>query len=179
MAQVLTLARPYARAAFSVARADQQMASWSAYLAFAAQVALDPHIIALHGDPRVTPGQMQALHLPPDAASGGAFARFLEVLAVGGRLNLLPFIRDEFDALLRDAEATLEVSVTSAQALDEAAQACLSESLARRYGRHIRLNLRQDQALIAGVILEVGGEVIDGSMRGRLQRLAGALAHGN
>ena len=94
-------------------------------------------------------------------------------------MDLLPFIRDEFDALLRDAEATLEVSVTSAQALDEAAQARLNEALARRYGRRIQLNLRQDPALIAGVMLEVEGEVIDGSMRGRLQRLAGALAHGN
>ena len=179
MAQALTLARPYARAAFAAAHADQQLASWSACLAFAAQVALDTQIIALHGDPRVTPGQLQALHLPPDAASGGAFARFLVVLAETGRLNLLPFIRDEFDALLRDAEATLEVSVTSAQALDEAAQAHLNEALARRYGRRIQLNLRQDPALIAGVMLEVEGEVIDGSMRGRLQRLAGALAHGN
>ncbi|MHB1992851.1 F0F1 ATP synthase subunit delta [Metallibacterium scheffleri] len=51
--------------------------------------------------------------------------------------------------------------------------------MARRYGRRIQLNLRQDPALIAGVMLEVEGEVIDGSMRGRLQRLAGALAHGN
>jgi F-type H+-transporting ATPase subunit delta len=94
-------------------------------------------------------------------------------------MDLLPFIRDEFDALLRDAEATLEVGVTSAQALDEAAQARLNEALARRYGRRIQLNLHQDPALVAGIVLEVEGEVIDGSMRGRLQRLAGALAHGN
>ncbi len=179
MAQALTLARPYARAAFGAARAEQQTASWAACLAFAAQVALDPQIVALHGDPRVTPGQMQALHLPPDAASGGAFARFLEVLAVAGRLRLLPYIRDEFDALLRESESTLEVNVTSAQALDEAAQARLGEALARRYGRRIQLSLRQDPALLAGVVLEVAGEVIDGSVRGRLQRLAGALTHGD
>lgn len=176
MAQAETLARPYARAAFGAARDENQMASWSACLAFAALVSQDPQMRALQGDPRVTPGQLQLLHLPPDAAAGGPFAKYLEVLAEAGRLQLLPLIRDEYEALRRAAEATLEVNVTSAQPLDEAAQARLTEALARRYGRHVQLKLRHDPALVAGVVLEAEGEVIDGSARGRLERLAGALA---
>ncbi len=177
MAQVQSLARPYARAAFAVAHDVQETVAWSGYLAFAATATQDPQLRALLGDPRVTPGQLVMLHMPPDAASGGEFARFLELLADAGRLSLLPAIREEFESLWRAEQGALEVRVVTAQPLDEAAQARLSEALSRRYASRIQLSIHQDPSLVAGILIEANGEVIDGSVRGRLDRLSGVLTH--
>ncbi len=177
MAQAETLARPYSRAAFAAARDEHALPQWSVALGFAALAGADARVQALLGDPRVSPGQLVLLHLPPDASSGGSFARFLEILAAAGRLPLLPVIMAQYEALRRAAEATLEVRVSSAQPLDEAAQARLAESLQRRYARRIELKLALDPQLLAGVLLEAEGEVIDGSLRGRIERLGSAITH--
>jgi len=90
MAQAITLARPYARAAFEVAQAAGAMDAWLQALAFAAAVAADPRVGGLGADPRVLPAQLVALHLPPGVAQEAPFARFLGELAEQGRMALLP-----------------------------------------------------------------------------------------
>ena len=177
MAQALTLARPYARAAFAAARAAGQTAEWSRGFAFAAAAAADPQVLALSGDPRVTPGELAELHRAPDAASDGAFARFLRVLADARRLDLLVEVAALYEDLKREADATLRVTVTSAMALDAGELERLRAALKRRFSREIEMTTRHDPALLGGVIVDAGDEVIDGSARGRLERLAGALLH--
>jgi F-type H+-transporting ATPase subunit delta len=176
MAQALTLARPYARAAYELAHASGALAAWSQSFAFAAEVVADPRVAALVGDPRVQPAQLVALHLPADMSGDSAFAQFLGALAEQRRLNLLPEVAALYEEYRRESESQLLVKVTSAMALDAGQTEQLKGSLARRFKREIELETMVDAALLGGVIIDTGSEVIDGSARGRLQRLSSALA---
>ncbi|MDO1528843.1 F0F1 ATP synthase subunit delta [Fulvimonas sp. R45] len=176
MAQSITLARPYARAAFEAARDGGALAAWSQALAFAAAVAKDPRVAVLGNDPRVLPAQLVALHLPEGMTADAPFARFLGELAEHRRMALLPEVAGLYEQYRRESESQLLVKVTSAMALDAAQAEQLKASLKRRFKREIELQTAVDPALLAGVVIDTGSEVIDGSARGRLQRLAGALS---
>ncbi len=175
MAEALTLARPYARAAFSLARQGEQLEAWSRWLGFAAQVAQEPSVLRLNGDPRFGITQAVALYLPPDCEGESLFARFLGVLAEVTRLPLLAVIQLEFEQLKRIAEGSIEVCVSTAKPLSAEIQQRLCTALGHRYGRRVELHLSEDPDLIGGVRIEANGEVIDASAQGRLQRLAHAL----
>jgi F-type H+-transporting ATPase subunit delta len=175
MAQAITLARPYARAAFEVAHATSLLDVWSQGLAFAAAVAVDPRVAALANDPRVLPTQLAALHLPNGMAADAPLAQFLGEMAEQGRLILLPEVAELFEALKRESESQLLVKVTSAMALDAEQAEQLKTSLKRRFKRDIELETEVDASLLAGVVIDTGSEVIDGSARGRLERMASAL----
>jgi F-type H+-transporting ATPase subunit delta len=177
MAQAITLARPYARAAFEVAHAAGTLDAWSQALAFAAAVAKDPRVAGLGNDPRVQPAQLVALHLPAGLAADAPFGRFLAEMAEQRRLGLLPEAAELYEALKRESESQLLVKVTSAMTLDAAQAEQLKASLKRRFKREIELETSVDPSLLAGVVIDTGTEVIDGSARGRLAQLAGALAH--
>lgn len=177
MAQAITLARPYARAAFEVAHGAGSMDAWSQSLAFAAVVAVDARVAALGNDPRVTPAQLVALHLPAGTAADAPFGQFLAELAEQRRMALLPEVAHLYEALKRESESQLLVKVTSAMSLDAAQAEQLKASLKRRFKREIELETEVDASLLAGVVIDTGTEVIDGSARGRLAQLAGALTH--
>ena len=175
MAQAITLARPYARAAFEVAHAAGTLDSWSQSLAFAAAVARDALVAGLGTDPRVLPAQLVALHLPAGVAADAPFGRFLAEVAEQRRMALLPEVAELFEAFKRESESQLLVKVTSAMALDAAQAEQLKVSLKRRFKREIELETQVDASLLAGAVIDTGSEVIDGSARGRLAKLAGAL----
>lgn len=177
MSEALTLARPYARAAFEVAREQQALTAWSSALAFAAAVAGDAAVTAMRNDPRVEDAVLVGMHLPADMPADGEFARLLAQMAEHGRLALLPQVAELFDAFKREAEAVLKATVTSAQALDATQVDKLKAALKQRYRRDIELDTAVDAGLLGGAIIDVGGEVIDGSARGRLTQLASMLAH--
>ncbi|HET6431831.1 F0F1 ATP synthase subunit delta [Dyella sp.] len=177
MAQAITLARPYARAGFELAHAAGTLAEWSGALAFAAAVAADPQVAGFGNDPRVQPAQLVALHLPQGMAADAPFAQFLTELAEQRRMALLPEIAALFEDYKREAESQLLVKVTSALALDASQTEQLKASLKRRFKREIELETQVDASLLGGVVIDTGHEVIDGSARGRLERLASALAH--
>jgi F-type H+-transporting ATPase subunit delta len=177
MAQAITLARPYARAAFELAHAAGSLGAWSQALAFAAQVAKDPRVAGFGNDPRVQPAQMVALHLPQGMAADAPFAQFLGELAEHRRIELLPEVADLFEQYKRESESQLLVKVTSAFALDAAQAEQLKASLKRRFKREIELETSVDASLLGGVVIDTGSEVIDGSARGRLARLSSALTH--
>ena len=177
MAQAITLARPYARAAFELARASGALSAWSQALAFAAVVAKDPRVAGLGNDPRVLPAQLVALHLPAGVAADAPFAQFLAEMAEQRRMALLPEVAELYEAFKRESESQLLVKVTSAMALDVAQAEQLKVSLKRRFKREIELETQVDASLLAGVVIDTGAEVIDGSARGRLAKLATALSH--
>ena len=177
MAQAITLARPYARAAFEVAHAAATLQAWSQALAFAAAVAKDSRVAGLGNDPRVLPAQLVALHLPAGVAVDSPFGHFLAEMAEQRRLALLPEVAELFEAFKRESESQLLVKVTSAMALDAVQAEQLKASLKRRFKREIELETRVDASLLAGVVIDTGSEVIDGSARGRLVKLASTLAH--
>ncbi|AGG90836.1 F0F1 ATP synthase subunit delta [Rhodanobacter denitrificans] len=177
MAQAITLARPYARAAFEVAHTAGTLDAWSQALAFAAAVAKDPRVAGLGNDPRVLPTQLVALHLPAGVAADSPFGHFLTEMAEQRRLALLPETAELFEAFKRESESQLLVKVTSAMALDAAQAEQLKASLKRRFKREIELETQVDASLLAGVVIDTGSEVIDGSARGRLAQMASALSH--
>lgn len=173
----LTLARPYARAAFELARDAGALADWSRWLAFGSAVAATEQMAELRTDPRVESAQLVALHLPEGCAAGDTFGRFVAELTRHRRLGLLPEITALFDALKREAESVLKVKVTSAMAMDDAQAEQLKAALKRRFQRDIDIDAVVDPALLGGVIIDTGEMVIDGSARGRLAQLATALTH--
>lgn len=177
MSEALTLARPYARAAFEIARDEQALDAWSAALGFAAAVAMDPGVAAMRNDPRIEPAVLVSMHLPVDAVADGPFANLLAQMTENDRLALLPEVVELFDTFKRDVEAVLKVTVTSAKALQADEIEKLKAALHKRYQRSIEMETVIDADLIGGAIIDAGAQVIDGSARGRLTQLASTLAH--
>ena len=176
MADRTTIARPYARAAFAEARGGGNLAAWSAALATAAEVVRDGRVHALLGDPHVTPEQLTSLVADLAGPGFGEHGRnFVATLAQNGRLEFLPEIAALFDELRDEAEGMADVTVASAVALDQGQQQALSAALSRRLKRTIRLHCRIDPGLIGGAVVRAGDLVIDGSLRGRLARIAHEL----
>ncbi len=176
MSQALTLARPYARAAFALAQEGGRLPQWSQMIGFAAQASAVPAAHdALH-HPLAKADALVDLLLPP-GDSDPNFRQFLVVLADNRRLPLLPEISGLFDQLRADAERVVKAVVTSAQPLDEAALAKLRESLRKRFGREVQVTTAVDAALIGGAVIDTGDIVIDGSLRTKLARLGAALAN--
>lgn len=175
MSQALTLARPYARAAFALARDAGALPAWSAALAFAARVAADPQVAALLGNPRLTRDDAVSL-LGPEAANE-TVSTFLGLLFDNGRLPLLPEIAGLYDELRFDAERVVRAKVTSAVALPAAELDTIKAALRRRFGREVEVETAVDERLIGGAVIDAGDVVIDGSLKGKLDRLQSALAH--
>jgi F-type H+-transporting ATPase subunit delta len=173
MADRLTIARPYARAAFEEARKNGGLAPWSDALQAAALVVRDPRVATLLDNPRVTPQELAQLVDDIAAAPlGEQGANFVRTLADNHRLGYLPEIAELFDTFKDDAEGVADVTVTSAAALDQAQRDKIAAALARRLKRKVRLHCETDPTLIGGAILRSGDLVIDGSLRTRLERIA-------
>ncbi len=170
-----TIARPYARAAFAVARDDGKAAEWSQALAFAARVAADPQVEVLLGHPALTSQDAVAL-LAPEGASD-KFAGFIAQLADNDRLAVLPEIAGMFEQLRAEDEQVVLATITSATELPQAEVEQLREALKRRFGREVQVETAVDESLIGGAVISAGDVVIDGSLRGKLGRLQSALAH--
>ncbi|MDH5835158.1 F0F1 ATP synthase subunit delta [Luteimonas kalidii] len=175
MSQALTLARPYARAAFMLAKETGAFADWSQALGFAARVAVDPQASVLLGHPALTREQAVEL-LSPDGASAG-FRDYLALLADNRRLALLPEIAALYEELRAEAEQVVKAKVTSAATLPAAELDTIKAALRKRFGREVELETAVDEALIGGAVIAAGDVVIDGSLRGKLARMQAALAH--
>ena len=174
MSQALTLARPYARAAFAIARDGGKLSGWSDALGFAARVAADPRVAALLGHPRLGRDDAVALLAPDDADA--TFADFLGLLFDNRRLALLPEIAGLYDELRLESERVVKAKVTSATALPAAELESIKAALKKRFGREVEVEAAVDAALIGGAVIDAGDVVIDGSLKGKLERLQTVLA---
>ena len=175
MTQPLTIARPYARAAFEFAKAHAAQAEWAGKLAYAAEASADPRVRALFGDPRVEPRALVSLFQREGNTDDTSFGHFLEILADNHRLRELPEIAALFEQMKREAEHVLKVRVRSAVPLDDAQAGRLVEALKRRYQSDIELERTVDPAVLGGAMIDVGETVIDGSLKSRLAKLETAL----
>jgi len=174
VSQALTLARPYARAAFSLARDASDYAAWSDALGFAARIAADPQVAALLGNPKLTNADAVTLLSPDDA--GEHFGNFLALLADNRRLALLPEIAGLYEELRAEAERVVKARVTSATELPAGELDTIKAALKKRFGREVEIETAVDESLIGGALIDAGDMVIDGSLRGKLSRLQSALA---
>jgi F-type H+-transporting ATPase subunit delta len=173
MADKLTVARPYARAAFAEARGEDRLAPWSQALKVAAQVVKDPRVEGLLDNPRVTASELAELVIGIAGADLGKHGEnFVRTLAANRRLAYLPEISAQFEVLKDAAQGVADVTVTSAAALDAAEQKKLAAALEKRLKRKVRLHTEVDPGLIGGAIVRAGDLVIDGSLSTRLERIA-------
>jgi F-type H+-transporting ATPase subunit delta len=181
-----TVARPYAQAAFEIAREANQLADWSKFLQLAALIVTEPQVNRLLFTPGAKLGELAAtiadicreqLGGPAPLRDGerSTGANFLRVLVANGRLGVLPDIAARFEVLKSQAENVLDVTLASAVLISEEQQARIVASLQKRFGRQIRLQVNIDSNLIGGARLQVGDRVIDGSVRTGLDKLTTAL----
>jgi F-type H+-transporting ATPase subunit delta len=176
MAEIATIARPYANAVFELAKRKRALDGWSRELTVLAAVAAEPSIKEVIDSPAATSVQ-KANSIA--GVCGDALSRegkqLLQVLAGNRRLHLLAEIGTQYEELRAQEQATLEVEVVSAYALDDAEQTRIIEALTRRFEREIVLTSRVDESLLGGAIIRAGDTVIDGSVRGKLEKLSETL----
>jgi F-type H+-transporting ATPase subunit delta len=176
MAERTTTARPYAKAIFALARQNDRLAETSAGLLRAAEAVIDPRVHALLGSPHVTPPQLAEL---VSGIAGVALddngRNFISLLAQNRRLGFLPEIAALYEQMKSEVENAMDVEVISATALDADQQSRYAAALRKKLGRSVRLHTKVDGSLLGGAVLKAGDLVIDGSIKGRLERLATEL----
>jgi len=176
MAELSTLARPYAKAAFEYAVDNNQLAPWYEQLATAAAVGADEGMAAVLKNPSLTAAQ-QAGKLGDvcgDALSA-ELRNFIAILAANKRLALLPEIYALFSEYKANREKTVDVEVISAFDLADSARNRLAEVLGNKLERQVEVRTSTDSNLLGGVLIRAGDLVIDGSVRGKLDKLAEAM----
>jgi F-type H+-transporting ATPase subunit delta len=176
MAEKTTIARPYAKAVFALARADQRLGDWLDALAIAATVVTDARVAALLGNPKVKTTELADLVLEFAGPRLNEHGRdFIKVLAANRRLGYLPEITAIFAHMKAEAEHAVDVDVTSAVTLSAQQQQNIGAALEKRLARNVRLHCKVDATLVGGAVLRADDLVIDGSLKGRLDRLAAEL----
>lgn len=172
MAELSTLARPYAKAVFELARDTSRFGDWSNVLRGLADAVSDPTVAAAIGHPAVGKGQLsQALIDALGSQIGAEGANLLRLLIDNGRLKLAPAIAAEYEALRAEAEATIDVEITTASPAAPEQLAALVDAIARRLARKLNVTTKVDESLIGGAVIRAGDLVIDGSSVGELERL--------
>ncbi len=176
MAELTTLARPYAKAAFEYAIEAKQLAEWSELLGFAAQVVSDEAMQQLLTSPHFTKKDQQdaVLKVCEDKIDPKGI-NFIKLLAQNGRLLALPEIEVLFNFLRSEFEKTIEAQITSATELNEQQITQLKEKLAAKLGRQVEVGVEVDANLLGGLIIQAEDLVIDGSVRGKLTKLSDTL----
>ena len=176
MAEPSTVARPYAEAAFRLAAEGNALGKWSEMLRALAQVGQDERVQVAVADPKLTDAQVAGLFISVLGGQlDGEAENFVRVLTENRRIELLPEIRAQFEALKNEREGVVEAEVHSAFELTEAQVADLVQRLEKSTGRKVRAQVRIDKELIGGVRVMLGDKVIDGSVRAQLGTLETAL----
>ncbi len=177
MAEKTTIARPYAHAMFEVARDKGDLVKVSEALAIAAAVAADETFASLIGDPAVPNEKLAQVII--DVCGKQAtpeVSNLIKVVAENDRLDVLPEIAELFDEYKAQEERTIEAEVVSAKKLTAAQQKTIASKLKERLGREVTLQCKIDESIIGGAIIRAGDLVIDGSIKGQLEKLAVALS---
>jgi F-type H+-transporting ATPase subunit delta len=176
MAETSTLARPYAKAAFEYALGKGLLADWSGQLATAAAVAAADGMARVLDNPALTSEQQAStLNEVCGDSTGTELKNFVSVLSANKRLPLLPEISRQFELYKAAQEKAVDVEVISAFDLPEATVGRLADVLGRKLERQVKVSSSTDRDLLGGVLIRAGDTVIDGSVRGRLNKLAEAM----
>ncbi|MEC9252565.1 MAG: F0F1 ATP synthase subunit delta [Pseudomonadota bacterium] len=177
MAEFATLARPYANAAFDVAKSAGRLEEWSRGLNLLALAGEDPNLKAMIQSPTATTAEkaFKLAELFRDDLLDSV-RQFVHVLAENKRLSLLAEITTQFEVRRAEEARTLDVEVTTAVPLSDSEQNRFQEILERRFEQQINLTTAVDETIIGGAHIRAGDTVIDGSLRGRLAKLGEAFA---
>lgn len=175
MAENITLARPYADAAFQLARATNALGPWQQALDRMAAVAADAQMVECIDNPRLQSSQVAQLFLDVVGSVSAEQQNFVRLLVDNERLQVLPEIRDLYVELKNGQEGVKEADIASAFPLDDATLKNLVAELEARFQCRIQATVSLDPELIGGVRIAVGDQVIDASVRGKLAAMATAL----
>ncbi|CAM3535181.1 F0F1 ATP synthase subunit delta [Paracidovorax anthurii] len=178
MAELATIARPYAEALFkaSTAQSGADLGGTAAWVDELAAIAANPQLRLLADNPKVSPEQLfDVIAGVVRAPLTDAARNFLRVLIDNGRLEALPEVAAQFRALVNRRNGSSDAVVHSAFPLDASALADLGASLEKRFGRKLNLSVQLDDSLIGGVRVVVGDEVLDTSVKARLEQMKAAL----
>ncbi|MBI4990219.1 MAG: F0F1 ATP synthase subunit delta [Rhodocyclales bacterium] len=175
MAENVTLARPYAEAAFQLARANSALGPWQQALDRMAAVAADAQMLECIANPRLLSSQVAQLFLDVAGSLSAEQQNFVRLLVDNERLQVLPEIRELYVELKNGQEGVQEADIASAFPLDDATLRNLVAELETRFKCRIQATVSLDPELIGGVRIAVGDQVIDASVRGKLAAMATAL----
>lgn len=180
MAETTTIARPYAKAIFNLALAEEKLGDWSTILDTLAQAVSNPAAQAFIGNPTTCAAEQQ--HVLLAAFSHTSFKQhvtqienLIGVLAKNKRLLVAPAILAQYEQLRAEQEKTVTVDVSSFSKLSAQQRARLVESLSKRLQRKVTIEEHIDCSLLGGAIIRAGDLVIDGSVRGKLEKLGNAI----
>ena len=177
MAELATIARPYAEAIFRLAKEGNALAAWSEKLAFIAAVYRDPQMQTAIGNPKVAANDVERLLLVICGEHiDGPARNLIQLLVRNRRLMVLPQIGEQFEKLKLEDEGKLDAKISSAYPLDDAQRNHVVKLLSSRFNRKINATVIVDAELIGGIKVEVGDKVWDASVRGRLQNMAVTLS---
>lgn len=176
MAELTTVARPYAKAAFQFADENGALAEWSAMLKFLAAVTQQDAVAQYLENPKITSDRKSEgfLKLCADQLDP-AGSNFVSLLAQNKRLPALPEIAVLFEALKSEKEQSVDAVISSAFPLSPEQTNKLADSLKKKLGREVNVTTEIDNTILGGVIIKAGDLVIDGSVRGKLAKLAETL----
>ena len=175
MAETATIARPYAEAIFALADKSNSLAQWSDTLDHLAAVAQTPEMSRLLGNPKVTGAQFVDLFSNADGSMSAECKALLQLLAENRRLEALPSVRDQFERLKAAREGAVDALIEIAFAFQPGELEALVTDLERRFNRKIRPQVSLNKNLIGGARVSVGDQVIDGTVRGKLDAMNAGL----
>lgn len=176
MAELITLARPYAKAAFEIALADSALDKWSSMIALSAAVSVEGGVSRVLSSPSLSSEQIAEAFIGVCGDELDAKGKnFISLLAVNKRLVLLPEISTLFEVLKANQEKSVDVEITTAFEISSDVSNKLAQALKDRLKREIILATHVDQSLIGGAIIRAGDNVIDSSVRGKLSKLAESM----
>jgi F-type H+-transporting ATPase subunit delta len=176
MAELTTIARPYAEAAFRLARDRHELSLWSDTLRLVSTVVADPRIAAALDNPQLSTDDKEALLLSVcDGRLDALGSNFVRVLVEADRIAVLPQIATLFEALKNDADGVAQARIDSAFPLTDAQLADLKSALEKHFGKTIEATVNVEPALIGGARITVGDTVIDGTMEAQLAAMATQL----
>jgi F-type H+-transporting ATPase subunit delta len=175
MAELTTVARPYATAAFNFAVEQKAVADWQQMLVFAGEVAQNDVMEGLLSGSTAAEQLAEMFINICGEQLNTEGQNLIKVLAENKRLSVLPEIAELYAELKAEYEKEIDVDVTSATELSSEQQGKISTALEQRLARKVKLNCNVNPALVAGVVIKAGDTVIDGSVKSKLNRLADAL----
>ena len=172
MAELLTLARPYAKAAFAYASEQNAIDNWSAALQLLSATVQDGAFSAYLNRPELTPTEQVSVFAKVlGEQPSTAVSNFLTLLADNGRLTLLPEIEAEFEQLKSQNNNTVDVVIESAFPLTSVQEQLLTHALEKKFEAAVNVSVEVKPELIAGVVIRAGDQVIDDSARNKLEKM--------
>ncbi|HQT81816.1 MAG: hypothetical protein B7Z60_06570 [Ferrovum sp. 37-45-19] len=177
MAELSTIARPYAQAIFQIAREQGQYDRWSEALARLALIVKEDSFANVIGDPRLEQKALKQLIVSLLPEINAEISRLVDALVESHRLAIVPAVYSQFEQLRHGQEGVLDAVVESAFAMSDSEKTALQQDLQKKFGRKVQAEVLVKPELMGGIKIIIGDVVIDGSVKAKLEQMTAALKH--